>query len=193
MKSLVYLCILTSLLVGCAGDAPQPEPEASAAMKAVQADLERDRQRRDLKAKKKLDAEAEIERAKTAELKRLAWEAEAPKPAELEREAAVWKKSCCEYLHELLSFKDKDDFKFYGFGTAGPYTNWNKSILALHQSDFFNSRIHKYDPELSNAAFAIWRLGFKLLSGEQNRQWRSQLAGVKKAIDYDEYLRNLKK
>lgn len=195
MRSIIVAALLCLVVAGCSSEPVSLPVDATPASWEIQArkDADRDQALRDLKAKKLRDAEAKIEKAKAAELKRLVWEAEAPKRAELEREAAFWKKSCCEYLHELLSFKDKADFKFYGFGTAGPYTNWNKSVLALHNSDLFNSKIHKDAFELSNAAFAVWDLGFELLSGEQDSRWRSKLAQVKNVIDYDDYLRNLKK
>ncbi|MDC3255784.1 hypothetical protein OAU93_00115 [bacterium] len=92
-----------------------------------------------------------------------------------------------------MNFKDKDDFKFYGFGTGGPYNKWLVSIHALSNST--QKGLNTPIPlELRVAISEIHLLGFSLVSDDGwDDNYLRKLAEVKKAIGYDEYLKNLKK
>ena len=63
MKSLIYLCVLTVFLTGCASDKPVSDEELSAAIMSAQADLDRDRQRRELQQRKEQADRAAVKEA----------------------------------------------------------------------------------------------------------------------------------
>lgn len=51
-----------------------------------------------------------------------------------EESIANLKLEVCVQLERLLAFKDKQDFKTYGFGAGGPYGKWMKDVEALRDS-----------------------------------------------------------
>jgi len=111
MKSLIYLCVLTSLLTGCASDKPEPEPVVSVAMMAAQADLERDRQRRELKAQPKREAAR-----KAAEIQRQASAERAKQVAELERKTRLenYKKEIATKRKRVAAKPSTDEVLYAG-------------------------------------------------------------------------------
>lgn len=194
MRLIIVTALLFSVVAGCSSEPVSLPVDATPTSWELQAkkDADRDEGRRDLKAKKKRDAQAEIERAKSAELRRFADEANAKKRAkehaELVLEIASLKQACCEHLHQLLSFKDKDDFKFYGWSTGGGYNKWMDSITALRDSMPVGFE-HPIPLELRAAPGEVLLLGFNLIfkpDGDSN--WWRRLSEVKKTIGYSKYL-----
>ena len=140
MRRILIAALLSFAVAGCSSEpvAVSVDPTPSSWELQAKKDAERDQKRRDAIESKKRKAKQEIERAKTAELRRLVEVAKADNDriaqARTKRVTDDLKRKCCEHLYELLNFKDKSDFEFYGFGTAGPYKKWQTSIDDLYKS-----------------------------------------------------------
>jgi len=96
MKSLIYLCVLTVFLTGCASDKPVSDKELSAAMLSAQADLDRDRQRRESKAQSKRSA-----------ARKVAYKAEVESLAQADRNAEIQRQSTAERAKQVAELERK--------------------------------------------------------------------------------------
>jgi len=205
MRRILIAALLSFAVAGCSSEpvAVSVDPTPSSWELQAKKDAERDQKRRDAIESKKRKAKQEIERAKTAELRRLVEVAKSDNDramqARIRRISEDLKTKCCTHVYQLLKFKDDADFKAIGFsgGPSSPYQQWMMSLKALHNEakslpvdltqDFKIDLLLKHTPsEIEIVADAIER-------GDPPFMWKGILDKVKTRIGYSDYIENLKK
>jgi len=85
------------------------------------------------------------------------------------------------YYDELMSFKDKDDFHYFGFGIGGPYNVWHESVQTLRNKKSYSSEVKVGFGEL-------WILGSEYMhrKGRETESTRLLTEFVNEAIQGSE-------
>lgn len=98
------------------------------------------------------------------------------------------KSGVCTHLERLLKFKDKKDFKEFGFGKGGKYNKWLTDVEALRDSQpkGFN---HPIPLILRAAPGDLMMLGLEYMQKKGETDYtRQMLPELKQTIGYFEYL-----
>lgn len=101
-------------------------------------------------------------------------------------ETARIQRLTCELLEELLAFKDKSDFRAIGFGRAGPYYRWLKSVQNL-RGEIPNGP-HPIPSEIRTAPGYLLGLGLEFKDIDESEFTRTILPELKTAIRFEAYL-----
>lgn len=94
----------------------------------------------------------------------------------------------CVQLERLLEFKDRRDFKTYGFGRGGPYHKWLTDVEALRDSQPKGPTGPV--PSLLRAAPGVLiMLGMEYMQKQRETDYtRQMLPELQQTIDYADYL-----
>ena len=96
----------------------------------------------------------------------------------------------CEQLERLLAFKDKQDFKIYGFGRGGPYHKWLTDVQALRNAQP-QGAVHPIPLILRAAPGHLLMLGMEYMQKQQETDYtRQMLPELQQTIGYADYLAN---
>lgn len=93
--------------------------------------------------------------------------------------AAMYGLQLCDYLDELLEFKEHIKFAEYGFGVGGPYNKWIKGVESMQNGE------GSIPIRLRVAAGDLLILGVEYLRNGNTERAGKVLSELKKAIDYD--------
>jgi len=94
----------------------------------------------------------------------------------------------CVQLERLLEFKDKQDFKTYGFGRGGPYHKWLTDVEALRDSQP-KGLTHAVPLALRAAPGDLIMLGMEYMRKQRETDYTRQiLPELQQTIDYADYL-----
>ncbi|EAQ80496.1 SHD1 domain-containing protein [Blastopirellula marina] len=99
---------------------------------------------------------------------------------------AVIKRNVCVLLEQLLKFKDEPKFREFGFGTAGPYNKWLKSVEALRDSTPTGQ--HPIPLLVRTAPGDLLMLGMDYTRNRESDYSRQMLPELKETIEYSKYL-----
>ena len=111
--------------------------------------------------------------------------AQAKRKQQIEAKISSVKLQLCQFLEQLLDFKDEPQFKKYGFAAAGPYNEWYKEVEALRDALTTESGV---GPTLLRATPAyLLLLGNDYIKGETDYT-TEMLPHIKETIEFEEYL-----
>lgn len=98
------------------------------------------------------------------------------------------KSDVCVQLERLLAFKDKQDFKTYGFGKGGPYHKWLTDVEALRNSQP-KGATHPVPLVLRAAPGDLIMLGMEYMQKQGETDYTRQiLPELQQTIGYADYL-----
>lgn len=94
----------------------------------------------------------------------------------------------CVQLERLLAFKDRQDFKTYGFAKGGPYHKWLTDVEALRNSQP-KGLIHPIPLVLRAASGDLIMLGMEYMQKQRETDYTRQiLPELQQTIGYADYL-----
>ena len=107
---------------------------------------------------------------------------------DVEESIAQLKFDVCVQLERLLEFKNKKDFKTYGFGRGGPYHKWLTDVEALRDSQ--PEGLTNPVPLLLRAAPGdLIMLGMEYMQEQRETDYtRQMLPELQQTTDYTDYL-----
>lgn len=115
-------------------------------------------------------------------------QAQQQRAKDAEERIAGLKVATCVHLERLLEFKDKQDFKTYGFGGGGPYHKWLTDVEALRDSQPKGPG-HPVPLVLRAAPGDLIMLAMEYMQkGRETDYTRRILPELKQTIDYADYL-----
>ena len=100
------------------------------------------------------------------------------------------KKKVCVLLEKLLAFKDRSDFKKFGFGKGGPYNAWLVAVESLRdaQPKGFKGAV-PLRVRVAPSDLLMLGMEFSQHEGETNYT-RTILPELKETIGYDHFLKS---
>lgn len=115
-------------------------------------------------------------------------QAQQQRAKDAEESIAQLKLALCVQLERLLAFKDKKDFKTYGFGRGGPYHKWLTDVETLRDSQP-KGPTHPVPLLLRAAPGDLIMLGMEYMQKHRETDYtREMLPELKRTIDYANYL-----
>lgn len=107
-------------------------------------------------------------------------------------EIAKLKLDVCVQLEKLLEFKDRQDFKEFGFGAGGRYNKWLTDVQALQRSQKDPNNPIPLGFRIRGAPAGLMGLGMEYVRGETDYT-RQYLPELKETIGYADYLESNKR
>jgi len=115
-------------------------------------------------------------------------QAQQQRAKDAEDSIAKLKFDICVQLERLLEFKDKQDFKVYGFGRGGSYHKWLTDVEALRDSQP-KGPTHPLPLVLRAAPGDLIMLGMEYMQKQRETDYTRQiLPELQQTIDYADYL-----
>jgi hypothetical protein len=116
---------------------------------------------------------------------------QAERAEQIATETATLKKQVCEYLEQLLEFKNEPDFKRVGFAPGDRYHKWLSDVQRLHDAQ--PTGVHPIPLVVRAAPGDLIVLGLEYTRKGESDVSRQLLPQVKDAIGYSEYLMSKKR